>query len=200
MEKELVRLYNATDDGNVFPSRAANSFSVKKETNNGVFTTEDKHLTGAEYVRYAGAKGKMSYDIVTALTKSAMYKTMSDTDKAKAVDMAYDYANAIAKTKVSAYKPEGWIAKAYATCNATGMNVDTYLLLHMKQNEIDSIRDDDGNAITNSKSLLVMEMLYNTKGLTTKQREALYGDFNVGEKVRKYNPALVERKLERIRN
>ena len=190
MEEELLRLYDSTGEASVFPDRAPKYFNVNKER---------KDLTAEEYVKYATEKGQLSYKVVTALTSSSAYKSMTDSERVEAIDLAYDYANAIAKTKVSAYTPEGWIAKAIATNKKTGLSPEKYIPLYMDQKDIESLKDSDGDPISNSKGLLVMQMIYNTKGLTSEQKQALFSDFGVGKTVIHYNPSLVNQKLAEMR-
>lgn len=103
MEKELLRLYEQTGEGSVFPSRADKKFTV-----DGV----DKHLTADEYVRYATLKGENSYTLVSELVASEAYRKLSDEEKVKAIEEAYDYANQKAKKAISNYKPQSWVGKA----------------------------------------------------------------------------------------
>jgi hypothetical protein len=190
MEEELLRLYNATGESVVLPDRALKYFNVGGER---------KDLTAEEYVKYATEKGQLSYKVVTALTGSAEYRSMTDSERVEAIDMAYDYANAVAKTKVSAYKPDGWIAKAIATNKKTGLRPEKYIPLYMDQKDIESLKDSDGDSISNSKGLLIMQMIYSTKGLTSEQKQALFVDFGVGKTVIHYNPTLVNQKLAEMR-
>lgn len=190
MEDELLRLYEQTGDGGVLPSRAAKYFNVDGER---------KDLTAQEYVKYAQAKGQTAYKVLTALSSTAAYRSMSDSEKVEAVELVYDYANATAKTKVSGYKPEGWIAKAVKTEKATGVKAEQYVTLYLAQKGIESLKEADGDTIANSKSLLVMEMVYNVKGLTDAQRRALFEDFGVGKTVIHWNKALVQEKLKALR-
>lgn len=69
MEDELTRLYDATGEKNVFPVRAGKYFTV-----NG----ERKDLTAEEYVTYATKKGQLSHTLVTELTGSKSYQSMTD--------------------------------------------------------------------------------------------------------------------------
>lgn len=103
VDKEVQRLYDATGDGAVVPTRAPKYFSVGGER---------LDLSKDQYVTYAKERGQMAYQVIESLTKSKTYQALSDTDKAAAIDAAYDYANALAKEKVSEYKPDGWIKKA----------------------------------------------------------------------------------------
>ena len=190
MEDELLRLYEQTGEGSVLPSRAAKYFNVDGER---------KDLTAQEYVKYATAKGQTAYKVLTALSGSEAYRKMSDAEKVEAVGLVYDYANATAKTKVSGYKPEGWIAKAVKTEKATGVKAEQYVMLYLAQKDIESLKESDGDTIANSKSLLVMEMVYNVKGLTDAQRRALFEDFGVGKTVIHLNKAAVQEKLKTMR-
>lgn len=69
MEDELTRLYDATGEKNVFPARAGKYFTV-----NG----ERKDMTAEEYVTYATKKGQLSHTLVTELTGSKSYQSMTD--------------------------------------------------------------------------------------------------------------------------
>lgn len=69
MEDELTRLYDATGEKNVSPARAGKYFTV-----NG----ERKDLTAEEYVTYATKKGQLSHTLVTELTGSKSYQSMTD--------------------------------------------------------------------------------------------------------------------------
>jgi hypothetical protein len=158
-----------------------------------------KDLTAQEYVKYAQAKGQTAYKVLTALSGSETYRKMSDSEKVNAVKLVYDYADATAKTKVSGYKPESWIAKAVKTEKATGVKAEQYVTLYLAKKDIESLKEADGDTIADSKSLLVMEMVYNVKGLTDAQRRALFEDFGVGKTVIHFEKALVAQKLKAMR-
>ena len=119
MEEELMRLYEETGDSSVFPSRADKYFTVNSKQLN---------LNAAQYVSYAKAKGQTAYDLLTELTGSEAYKGMNDTDKVEAVGLVYDYANALAKTKVSNYQLSGWVKKAEDAQKNAGVSVLEYIL------------------------------------------------------------------------
>lgn len=191
MEKELLRLYETTGETKVFPDRAAKYFNVDKVRID---------LTAEQYVKYATAKGQTAQKLMTDLTKSSAYKAMSNADKVDAVSKVYEYANAVAKTKVSGYKLDGWAKKAYDVNKKTGVKIDQYISLYLAEGDIGSLKDKSGNTIDNSHGLLVMEEIYKVKGLTDEQRQALFEAFGVGKKVRHYNKALVAEKLAQMRN
>ena len=186
MEDELSRLYEATGEGKVLPQRAPKSFTVNKE---------NKQLTGEEYIKYATKRGQTSYKIVSELTGLASYKSMSDGDKADAVAKAYEYANIVGKMSVSNYQTDGWAAKAIDTVKKTGVSEAQYIALYLAKGGIESLKDKNGDTISNSEGLQIMELVYQQKGLSDKQRAALFEDFGVGKSIRHWNRARVDEQL-----
>ena len=189
MEDELLRLYESTSDASVLPDRAPRYFNVDGER---------KDLTADEYVQYATERGQQSYKMLEQLTATDAYQRADDTDKATLVDMVYEYANALAKSNVSDYQPDGWVAKAVETSKKTGISEVKYITMYNDIKGIESLKDSDGDAIANSKGLQVMKYIYDTPGLTSRQREALFNVFDVGKTVKGYNKALVNEKLEEM--
>lgn len=187
MEDELSRLYEATGEAKVLPQRAPKSFTVNKE---------NKQLTGEEYVKYATKRGQTSYKIVSELTGLASYKSMSDGDKADAVAKAYEYANIVGKMSVSNYQTDGWAAKAIDTVKKTGVSEAQYIVLYLAKGGIESLKDKNGDTISNSEGLQIMELVYQQKGLSDKQRAALFEDFGVGKSIRHWNRARVDEQLK----
>lgn len=187
MEDELSRLYEATGETKVLPQRAPKSFTVNKE---------NKQLTGEEYVKYATKRGQTSYKIVSELTGLASYKSMSDGDKADAVAKAYEYANIVGKMSVSNYQTDGWAAKAINTVKKTGVSEAQYIVLYLAKGGIKSLKDKNGETIRNSEGLQIMELVYQQKGLSDKQRAALFEDFGVGKSIRHWNRARVDEQLK----
>lgn len=106
MEEELLRLYEETGDGGILPSSAGKSITADHEK---------LDLTGEQYVKYAENRGSEAYRLMTALTQSSAYRSMSDEEKKHAVKDIYDYANQIAKTTVSSFKPDTWVSEAKAS-------------------------------------------------------------------------------------
>ena len=146
MEKELLRLYEKTGEGGVFPERADKYFTVDGKR---------KDLTAEEYVRYATLKGQKSYKLVSDLVKSKAYKKLSNEEKAKAVREVYDYANQKAKEAISKYKPEAWVAKA----DEFGSNVGNYISF---KTEVSGTREDNGGKISKQEVVdIVLDMAQN---------------------------------------
>lgn len=189
MEAELERLYEQTGDTGVLPSRAVRYVTVDGER---------KDLTAEEYVKYAQNKGQSAYNILTELTAGAAYQAATDDVKAEMVDLVYQYSNDTAKASVSNYKPDGWVAKAQAA-EKMGIAESQYISLYVQQKSIESLKDGNGETIPDSKGLQIMELVYSVKGLTDKQRQQLFEDFNVGKNVRHFNQTLVKNRLERMR-
>lgn len=190
MEKELLRLYEATGESGVFPQRAEKYFTVDQER---------KDLTAQEYVKYAELKGQTSYQLVTDLVKDKKYQAMSDQDKVAAVENAYKLANQQAKQKVGGYKPESWIIKAEEAEKKHGIDQETYILLKTQTAGIESLKDKDGETISNSKGLQIMELVYGYTGLSDKQKEAMFEYLGVGKTIRHYNPGKVKQELEKMK-
>lgn len=135
MEKELLRLYEETGEGSVFPSRADKYFVV-----DGV----RKDLTADEYVRYATLKGEKSYKAVNDLVNSKAYRELSDGEKAKAIAEAYDYANQKAKDAISNYKPDSWVNK---TDDSSSSNFISFKV------EVSSTKDANDGKITKEQAV-----------------------------------------------
>ena len=115
--EELKRIFNKTDI-DVFPNIAAKSFELDGKT---------KHLTAAEYVTYAKAKGTYSYDYIKEFLEASSYERLTDEEKADVIGDLYEYANAKAKTTVSNYD----LMKRYKTVTLWERNgrsaVDYYI-------------------------------------------------------------------------
>ena len=146
MEKELLRLYEQTGEGGVFPERADKYFTVDGER---------KDLTADEYVRYATLKGEKSYKLVSDLVKSRAYQKLSDEEKVKAVKEVYDYANQKAKQAISNYKPETWVSEA----DEFGSNVGNYISF---KTEVNGTREDNGGKISKQEVVdIILDMAQN---------------------------------------
>ena len=146
MEKELLRLYEKTGEASVFPKRADKYFMV-----DGV----RKDLTKEEYVRYATLKGEKSRKVVSDLVKSKSYKNLSNEEKVKAIEEAYDYANQKAKEAISKYKPETWVKNA----DGFGSSVGNYLSFKA---EVASTREANGDKISKEDAVdIILDMAQN---------------------------------------
>jgi hypothetical protein len=189
MEKELMRLYNATGE-TVFPSRASKNLTV-----NGEAVT----LGADDYVKYAQQKGQGAYKRLTALTRDSEYKKLTNEEKVQCVKDFYTLTDQIAKSNVSKYEPESWVTKALAG-EKKGISATDYVIARAKTSDVESLKDKNGETIANSKGLLVMEQIYSIDGLTSDQRQYLFSAMGVGKKIIHYNKALVQQELRKMRN
>ena len=147
MEKELLRLYEKTGEGGVFPSRADKYFVVDGKR---------MDLTANNYVKYATLKGQKSYKLVSDLVKSKAYKQLDDAEKVKAIKEAYDYANQKAKQAVnSKYEPDNWVTKA----DEFGSGVGNYFSF---RSEVSNTRNENGGKISKQEVVdIVLDMAQN---------------------------------------
>lgn len=198
MEDELTRLYDATGEKNVFPARAGKYFTV-----NG----ERKDLTAEEYVTYATKKGQLSHTLVTELTGSKSYQSMTDDQKVKTISDAYDLANKLAKKAVAPeYKVDSWVEKAAEAEKKHRIPQHTYVSLYSRTSGMESLRykdkdvDKDGkpDAIPGSRSLRIMMEVFNTPGLSDKQRQAMFQYLGVSKDFWHWNRTLVQERLKRM--
>ena len=119
MERELLRLYEATGDGSLLPSRAPKKFTVNNE---------QKDLTAEEYVAYATTRGETAHDLLWELAQERAYQSLDDESKAELVKNVYSYADAVGRTTVSDYTPTGLNADLLKL-DEGGFDVADYLLL-----------------------------------------------------------------------
>lgn len=189
MEKELMRLYNATGEA-VFPSRASKNLTVSGEA---------VTLGADDYVKYAQQKGQGAYKRLTALTRDSEYKKLTNEEKVRCVKDLYTLTDQIAKSNVSKYEPESWVTKAIAG-EKKGISATDYVIARAKTSDVESLKDKNGETIANSKGLLVMEQIYSIGGLTSDQRQYLFSAMGVGKKIIHYNKALVQQELRKMRN
>ena len=188
-EAALLELYEQTGDASILPSRARKYFTVDKER---------KDLTAEEYVVYAQEKGQRSFELVSQLVNSGHFNSMSNDEKVKAIRDAYDLANQKAKAYISDYKVDSWVAKAQEAETKYRIPMTTYMSLKTQSADLEGIKDRDGDTIDNSKSLRIMQAVYNTPGLTEKQRKALFEYLGVGKTVQHYNKAAVNAALSKM--
>ena len=118
MEQELQRLYDATGEGTVLPSRADNSFKVDKK---------DYNLSADEYVKYATVKGQTSYQYANYKAKRAAVKDYSNNDFAKveAAEKAGISPVAFYAVKASDSSGNGYLDKSEARAGITNAGISS---------------------------------------------------------------------------
>ena len=197
MERELQRLYDATGETGVLPSKAPKYLTVDGAR---------RDLTAEEYVNYATLRGQTSYDMLTDLTGSSVYRKMPDKDKEKAVGEIYSYAADLAKQDLLGGETKGTTQKA-VNADSYGISSAEYAALKTQTAGIESLKyknqtDADGKpkTIQNSQGLQIMESVYSAyPNLTKKQYEALFEALGVGKTVRGYSKQMVQNKLKQMR-
>ena len=123
VDEEVQRLYNATGNGAVVPSRANRYITVDK-------TRID--LSKEQYVQYATERGQTQFSILEDLLDSPAYAGLSDEEKAAVVDDVYTYADAVAKAGISDYEPEDWMLNVQNAKMDLGVSPAEYIMLHSK--------------------------------------------------------------------
>ena len=119
VERELQRVKDATGDGGVFPQRAGRSIEFDGETHD---------LTAEQYQKYARAKGRSSYSLVSDAINSAAYRAMGSGDRAEFVKKMYGYADYQAKRSVFPRYENSAYAK-YAQAETVGMTPVEYYVM-----------------------------------------------------------------------
>lgn len=184
--RELERLYDATGEAAVILDVAPKYFNVGNER---------KDLTPDEYVMYAVTRGQAAKEAMAELMESESYRNLSDEEKVTAVKRVYDYANQQGKAAVSDYKPNNWAVNAKENADRLGISVAAYTTAYSLTKETASIKDRNGETVTNSKSLRIMQQLYALPELSEEQAKTLGAELGVSKTVLGYSKKMVENKL-----
>lgn len=190
MESELIRVYQNTGDSGTLPSMPAKYFNV-----NG----ERKDLTAEEYEKFSYTRGSLMYSNLTGLTESESYKKLDDTDKASAISDMIELSNALAKTEVSDYQLEGWMADAKGAVDV-GIKIPDFVLIRSQTSGLSGYKDENGETVTNSSSVRKAYYLLTETSLTSSQRSYMYDVLNVGKKVREMSPEKVKSEYQKMYN
>lgn len=190
MESELIRVYQDTGDSGALPSMPAKYFNV-----NG----ERKDLTAEEYEKFSYTRGSLMYSNLSELTGSDSYKNLDDTDKASVISNIIDLSNALAKTEVSDYQLDGWMAYAKGAVDA-GIKIPDFVLIRSQTSGLSGYKDENGETVTNSSSVRKAYYLLTETSLTPSQRSYMYDVLNVGKKVREMSPEKVKSEYQKMYN
>lgn len=121
VDEEIQRLYDETGESGIVPDRPQRDITV-----NG----ERMDLSAEQYTQYAEERGQMQFSMLESVFDSPAYQAMNDTDKAALVEDVYSYADAVTKSHISDYAPDGWIANVVES----GVDPADYILYkHSKQ-------------------------------------------------------------------
>lgn len=198
MEEELLRLYEATGNSAVFPTRMTRFFTVPDPENPE--KSIQKQLTADEYVQYATEAGQASREAMESLVKNPAYEGLSDEDKAEVISDIYSYCRTEAQKNVDkTVELSSTEQKALDAKTKYGIGYDTFALVYRQLSPIRSFKDENGNNISNSSSLQKMDIIYKTKGLTSRQKQYLISCFVDSKTVSGYNPSKVTEELNKAR-
>ena len=126
-------------------------------------------LSAEEYTEYQRTMGKTAYTLLTDLTDSAPYQSMSDEQKVDAVSTAYAYAGDLAKEIVLAergieYAPSSK-RKNMDAAQRNGVPVSVYLQYSILSKDLKADKKGNGDAINGSlrqkKEALLTDMKVN---------------------------------------
>ena len=103
VDTELRRLYDAlgdTEGQKVLPNWAEKSVGkqdIGKDDEGNVITIDGKDFTAKEYEKYAQIVGQTRYAMLSEIFSTEEYLSATDTEKAKMVSDAYDYARSLGR-------------------------------------------------------------------------------------------------------
>jgi len=191
---ELRRVYDDTTDATIMPRKAPYYLEHKGTKYN---------FTPHERADYQKRTGQLNGTIIKEIMGKQSYMSLTSDEKAAVLNQITEYVSAVAKaeylkTKGIEKELEGWITEAQEA-KSVGLTVGEYIIAKNAAKGIESLKDKDGETITNSKGLQVMEAVYGVQGLKEKQREYLFEAFDVGKSVRHYNHAAVKEQLAKMR-
>ena len=158
--EETQRLYDLTGDGGVVSERPEKEITV-----NG----EEIYLNSGQYLQYATERGQERDRLVSSVIQSQAYQGLSAEDQVSVIKDIYSYTDAVAKSHISDYEPDGWIADAMES----DLPVETFILFRAATSGITSDKDENGKTIPNSKKDKIMEEI-DRMDLSDEEKDALY--------------------------
>lgn len=162
---ELNRLNDAQSDLNIYPSSPDTSISYSGKTHN---------LSAEEWTALAKAQGQTQKALVEKIISSPTYSALSDVDKAKAIDTAYDYARDSARIEVLSDYPgysSGWMSDIEGVDAAADAILTRTLAGSLSTSRL-SGSDRDVSAIDDAYNALF--------SLPADTREAVVGELGTG--------------------
>ena len=151
--QEIARL-NKSQENNVSPDYAPKVITYTDKDGN---LHKDQRLTEEQYQTFAKTQGQTARQLVEELIKSRSYETMSDEQKAEAINLAYTYARETAEKAAfpdSLGYSEKWLMETDTAKNKAGyiLNKVGTAMLSGAMGKIDSAWDNNYSA-ENVKSL-----------------------------------------------
>lgn len=114
-------------------------------------------------MKYAQKKGSEAYKWLTELTQSAAYRNMSNEQRKHCVLDIYNYANQTAKTTVSDFEPDTWVAEAKQGGTVLDKVVERALYEGKSASSIAKYKEY-GNGIDKDTFFTAWSVIWNTSG------------------------------------
>lgn len=148
-DDEITRLYDVAGDTGVLPSSKTSSFT---------YEGEDYKLTNDDYTAYNQAKLSSANYLVNEFLDSKEYDTYDDDTRTYIIGKLRDYSNSVAKNTVLGSKGIEFDNSEYSKVQSAidnGMSVVQYYENAYVRNNIESLKDENGKTIANSKAMQV---------------------------------------------
>ena len=162
------------------------------------FTEND--LSSDDYIVYSRKKAETYSSMEAGLTGSTAFQKFSADQKDKALSSLETYAKQTALKSVAGGDYEittEWVKKAQEAEKKYQIKPEIYIALKTQISGIESMKDRNGDTIPNSKSLLIMQAIYKTKGLHEYQKKALFEYMGVGKSIWHLNQSAVDEAIVR---
>ena len=190
------------DEDYRLPKESAALIGAKTRYDNS--ESEDKFdendLSSDNYIVYSRKKAETYSSMEAGLTGSAAFRQFTDKQKDKALNSLETYAKQTALKSVAGGDYEittEWVKKAQEAEKKYQIKPEIYIALKTQISGIESMKDRNGDTIPNSKSLLIMQAIYKTKGLHEYQKKALFEYMGVGKSIWHLNQSAVDEAIVR---
>lgn len=161
---------------------------------------DENDLSSDDYIAYSRKKAETYSSMEAGLTGSAAFRQFTDKQKDKALNSLETYAKQTALKSVAGGDYEittEWVKKAQEAEKKYQIKPEIYIALKTQISGIESMKDRNGDTIPNSKSLLIMQAIYKTKGLHEYQKKALFEYMGVGKSIWHLNQSAVDEAIVR---
>lgn len=163
VNREIERLYANTGDASVLPKMPSSTIQIGKE---------NEYVPSEHIANYQKVYGEKARSVVQSLMSSSIYRGMDDSERVEAIASAYTYAKEYAKQNGSKlpYKiTNSWVLNAM-DAEKRGIPIATYILVRQQGNDIEGVKDKNGQTINGTKKANRVRYL-NTLPLTTQQKQ-----------------------------
>ena len=174
--------------------------SFDEEEKAGTFDAGD--LDAASYEKYSEQRAETYRSMEDKIQSSAAFRSADNETKNDALKNAKDFAEKTALKDASGgkyqFSENSWILKAQEAQKKYGIDPGIYSMLRAQASNVESLKDENGETIKNSKGYQIMQLVYDS-GLTEKQRNAMFEYLGVPKGIQHMNKAAVKEKLQKIK-